>query len=653
MDSILMKITNKILILFITLLCSINLHANNWDTLFDLSDYQDAKISPDGKHLAVQVIHESQAALLFFDRVTMKAVGSAIIGGSYEVGDYSWINNERVVMKIVKRVPWFELPQFYGELFAVNFDGSKRKLIYGYQSGEMQTGSAIKKKQSTLGWGDIIDTLPEDKKHILISSTPMSNTGEELASALLLNVYTGIIKKKLLKSPVPFARFLTDTNGEIKAVIGTNQDNSNQVFLRKNDEWEKISTDLMGDSVRLVSISESGKYLYTLDNKNQDMTGLFKLNLEDYSYKHVYIDKKVDVTDVELTTDKRSAFALRIDDGYPAYLILNKKVAEGKIFKSILNIFPYSSVNITSRTKNGRFYIIYVSSDVNPGSLYIFDNKQQTISLLFNFKTKVDTKELVKTEPVEVEARDGTKISGYFTPAKNFDKDSPAPVVVLVHGGPHKARDYWGYSSQKQFLALNGYSVFQVNYRGSGGYGQKFETAGYQAWGSLIQQDIFDAYQWLIAQKKATKNNACIMGGSFGAYSAIQSVAIYPDTYKCAIANAGIYDLTLMFEEGDIQTRKSGISYLTTVLGNDQKQLTNMSPVNYVEKIMVPILLAHGEEDERAPFEHATRLRKALDNAEKPYEWFVVDKEGHGFYNPKNQQAYMNKVLAFLGQNLK
>ena len=143
------------------------------------------------------------------------------------------------------------------------------------------------------------------------------------------------------------------------------------------------------------------------------------------------------------------------------------------------------------------------------------------------------------------------------------------------------------------------------------------------------------------------------MGASFGAYSAVQSATMYPNSYKCAIANAGIYDLELMFEEGDIQESKSGLSYLAMALGNDKAQLKRMSPINYADKIDIPLLLAHGKDDERAPFEHLLRLRQALDKANKPYEWFVIDKEEHGFYNPETKKAYMRKVLSFLDQHLK
>jgi len=627
-------------------------YAKNWDDIFDRAQYQNAKISPNGKHLAVSVFSQGEATLVFLDSKTLKAVSGSKLPRKLEIDQYYWVNNERVVISLAKRDPWLEQPQSYGELFAINIDGSRGKMIYGYRAGETQTGSRVKKKESTFGWGEIIDILPEDKKHILISSTPMSNTGERFASVLKLNVYTGVIKKKIAKSPVPFARFLTDSQGKVKLVVGKDKNNNAKLYSKQSSGWKQIPEGSVGPKVTPLFIGTSGNYLYTIDNYDQDTKGIFKLNLEDYQYKSVYTDKKVNITDVEMTTDNRSAYAIRVDDGYPAYLILNKKLEEAKVFKELLKMFPYSAVNVTSKTADGQIYVVFVSSDIDPGSLYFLDRKSNKLQRLFQFNPKFKSSDFAQVEPIKFEASDGSMLNGFFTQAKSSKKDELAPTVVLVHGGPHGVRDYWEFSTQVQYLVSHGYSVLQVNYRGSGGFGDNYEKSGYRAWGSLVQQDILNGYQWLVKNKKAANNKVCIMGGSFGAYSAIQSAALYPDIYKCAIANAGIYDLELMFEEGDVQQKRSGMSYLKRVLGTDKQQLKGMSPVNYVAKIQAPILLAHGEKDRRAPFEHAERLKDALDEEKKPYEWFVVDKEGHGFYNPENQKAYMRKVVGFLDKHL-
>ena len=649
-----LKLFFKMVIFIAILTASVTGYSKNWDNIFNPSQYKNAKISPDGKHLAVSALLDGEVVLAFLDRETLTAITAVKLPGSLEVGQFYWANNERVVIKVVKQDPWLEAPQFYGELYSVNLDGSKGKMIFGYRAGERQTGSKIKKKESTFAWGDIVDILPEDEDHILISSTPMDKgkTGKKLASVLKLNVYTGIIKKKLGRSPIPFSQFVTDSQGKVKVVVGTDKNNERQVYYKKDNDWKKIPTDTVDENINPLFIDASGKYLYTIDNYNQDISGIFKLNLENYQYESVFTDKKVSVTDVEMTADSRSAYAIRIDDGYPAYLILNKKLEEAKVFKDLLKSFPYSEVNITSKSKDGQFYVVLVSSDIDPGTLYLFNKKSNEMKSLFSFKSDFKSSDFTQVEPIKFKASDGTTLNGFFTPAKATKKDKLAPTVVLVHGGPHGVRDYWQFSAQVQYLVSHGFSVLQVNYRGSGGFGHNYQASGYKAWGSLIQQDILAGYQWLVKNKKSADNNVCIMGASFGAYSAIQSTTLYPDIYKCAVANAGIYDLELMFEEGDITKSQSGMSYLKRVLGTEELPLKSMSPVNYVDKIQVPLLLAHGEEDERAPFEHVERLRAALDKENKPYEWFAIDKEGHGFYNAETQKTYMRKVITFLNKHL-
>jgi dipeptidyl aminopeptidase/acylaminoacyl peptidase len=640
-----------IIIIITLLLSSFCTQANNWEQLFDNNKYNNAKISPNGDYIAISMNYQGKNILVFLDRTNLSTVGTSRFNGEYEAGDFYWVNNERVVIEMVKREPGYEQPQFYGELYAVNYDSSRGKIIYGYQAGKSASrGSRLKKQESIFGWAQIIDVLREDRKHILIQSTPMDDTGERIPSVLKLNVYNGLIKKDLGKSPIPFSHYLTDSDGEIKLVSGTDRNYVRQLYLRKNGEWIKVPAGTVGQSFSLISISESGKYLYTRDNHNQDLFGIFKLNLDDLSYKSLYTDEKVDVTDVELSTDTKAAYAIRVDDGYPAYVIMNPDLEEAKIFKDLLKSFPFSSINITSSSEDGKFYIVSVSSDTDPGTLYLYNKENNKLQSLFRFKPEINNKALFQSEPIQFAASDGNIINGYFTQSESKDKSKLAPVVVLVHGGPHGIRDLWRFSNTVQYLAVNGYSVLQVNYRGSGGYGEKFELDGYKVWGSTIQKDIHEGYQWLVAQKKASGNNVCIMGASFGGYSAVQSATLYPDTYKCVVANAGVYDLELILEENSSRAVKS---FWKQSLGTDSQQLKAFSPVNYVERINVPLLLAHGENDEVADIEHVEKLREALDKAKKPYEWFVIDKEGHGFYNPENQKMYMKKVLNFLDKNLK
>lgn len=179
-------------------------------------------------------------------------------------------------------------------------------------------------------------------------------------------------------------------------------------------------------------------------------------------------------------------------------------------------------------------------------------------------------------EPVSFTSFDGMDISGYYTAAKEHEGDT-APLVVLVHGGP-RARDYWGFNPEVQVLATQGYSVLQINFRGSDGYGKDFLDAGNRQWGNAIQKDIIAATRWAIATDRAEAGRVCIMGSSFGGYSAMQSAILEPDLYSCVVANAGIYDLAMMYTEGDIEYRYLGKAYLEETIGRDDEELRRTLP---------------------------------------------------------------------------
>lgn len=653
MDVLMFKKLTLIL-LFITFLPNHADATNQWDLLFDAPQFQDAKLSPDGKHLALIVLDKERRALVFIDTFTKAAVGTAKMHDKYEIGQFYWANNERVVFKMNVHKPWRKQSQYYGELFAVNLTGKKNKLIFSYKPGAISTGTRIarKERKSVFGWAEIIDLLPNEPEHILISSTPQNTAGDRSATIHKLNIYNGHLSRKLAGSPVSYANFITDNNGTLKVAVGVNRDNEQRLYLFKDNEWHPVSSNKFGDSFYPLTTDKSGNYLYTLDNYKQDIQGLFKLNLLTGEYQEVFTDKEMDITHALYTSDGNAIYGLRIDDGQPSYILLNKNLEQAKNFKDLLATFPGRTVNIRSQSDDGELVVVRVSSATEPGSMYLYNRSKKTLEIIFKYFPKLDSQELVQRTPIEFKASDGQTLHGYFTPGQlKDDSDRTAPLVMLVHGGP-RARDYWSYDAQAQYLALNGYSVLQVNYRGSSGYGREFMDAGNERWGSRIQDDIYDAYQWAVANNKATANNACIMGASFGAYSAIQSVIRYPDTYKCAVANAGVYDLQLMFEEGDVPQKSYGESYLDEVLGNDEAKLKAMSPVNHVNKIKVPLFLAHGKKDERAPYEHAISLRKALKNANKQYTWFVKRREAHGFHDPENKKEYMENVLGFLNSHL-
>ena len=226
------------------------------------------------------------------------------------------------------------------------------------------------------------------------------------------------------------------------------------------------------------------------------------------------------------------------------------------------------------------------------------------------------------------------------------------PMIVFVHGGPHGPYDRYDFDPEVQLFASRGYAVLQVNFRGSGGRGLEFEHSGFGKWGREMQNDITDAVKWSIAAGLADRNRICIYGASYGAYAALSGVYREPDMFKCAIGMSGVYDLPLMFEKGDIKDLDRGVQYLKEAVGTDENDMRARSPVYNADKIKAAVMLIHGRDDERAPFEHALRMRGALQKAGKQPEWISEGREGHGIFNQASRADVYEKMLAFFAKHL-
>jgi len=647
----------KHILLLMLALISIATNAQNLDhslikQLSQRSEIQTAKISPTGQYLALGVVKNDTQVISVLDLTSNKFTSHVRLPRENEFGGFFWANDERIVAKVMIKRSWQEFSSDAGELYAFNYDGSRKKLIYGYRTGKMQTGTSIKQRESTYGWAGIVDLLSDEPNNILISSTPMSKSGAKIAKVQRLDIYKGTLKKGGHVSPIPYAEFLTKNDGSLGLAQGIDENNKRHLYwLKDNKDWQEVLFKQNTDSVTPLSFDESGENIYVIGDFGQDKKGLYKLNLKTGEQKSIFTDEKVDIANYEQSTVDNQIYALRLDNGLPEYIMVNKNHEEAKVFKQLLASFPNAQIKITSKTRASDKFIFFVGSDTDPGSLYLYDKKENNLRFLFSYRSQVDKSKFTKSEPFQFVTNDNVTLRGYFTPSKNYDSDKVNKMVVLVHGGP-QARDSWLFDSDVHVLSQHGYSVLRVNFRGSVGYGTEFEHAGFKQWGGDIQQDIAEAVDWAVNNKRISAENICIAGHSFGGYSAVMSPINYPEKYRCAVASMGVYDLPLMYEEGDTIEVNFGESLLNNLLGTDKKIQQQMSPAFNVSRLKTPLFIFHGNKDWRAPIEQADSLLYALNEADKPYQYHLFDKEGHGFFNPDSRVTFYTKMLTFLDKHL-
>ncbi|GIU35700.1 peptidase S9 [Shewanella hafniensis] len=624
--------------------------------LFSRGDeYANVKISPTGKYLSAITSVEGKNVLIVLDAQTKKLLNAIRFPSNAQVGTYEWANSERIVLAKEYLKGWSDVPQYYGELMAVNADGSRPKYLFGYNSGEQQTGSNLRKNTAINATAFILDPLPDDERYMLVNALPWTGApdlSETRQDVYRVDLFSGV-RKRITGSPIGRARFMTDHDGEVRFVAGEDSKNITKVFYRKDSEW--INTDKLNlglSDFTPISFADNKNSIYAAGRVGTETLGVYRINLETGEKAEIIQDEVVDPSNFWINGTNKQLYAIEFENGYPSYAFVDNNDNHAKLLKDLIAAVPGHQVRIVSETRDAEKLVVVAFNDRNPGDYYIFDTKKLKLEYLAAAKKWLDPEQMAEVKPISFTSRDGKTINGYLT--LPFGKEAKnLPLVVNPHGGPHGIRDWWGFDPQNQLLAQNGMAVLQVNFRGSGGYGQSFEQAGYQKWGSDIQHDIIDATQYVIDQGLADKERVCIAGGSFGGYSALQSAILAPDMFKCAVGFAGVYDLELMFDEGDVARTRSGTSYLKDVLGQDKATLKAMSPSENVAKLKANLLLVHGGEDERAPIEQLESLEKGLKAHNYPYQKLVMDNEGHGFYNDEHRAKYYEQMLSFLKTNLK
>nr|WP_102520339.1 S9 family peptidase [Shewanella sp. 10N.286.48.A6]PMH98514.1 peptidase S9 [Shewanella sp. 10N.286.48.A6] len=620
------------------------------------AEFSDVKISPEGDYLSALTSHNGKKTLVILETKTKKLLNALNFPGNAEVGNYVWANHERIVLQKVYLKGWSDIPQYYGELFAINADGSRKKYLFGYNSGEQQTGSHIKKNTAINATAFILDPMPENNKHMLVNAIPWSSAlsrgYDSLQDVYRVDLYTGK-RRKIVTSPIGKASFLTNHTGEVKFVAGIDSQNKTQIFYRHEGDWLNSSKLNLGlTDFYPISFANNPDTIFAAGREDNHTLGVYKIDLTSGEKQLVVQDEDVDPSNYWINKKTKQLYAVEFDSGYPTYAFVDKQDPHSKLVKQLLASLPGHQIQIVSETNDAKLAIIKAFNDRNPGDYYLFDTENTKLEYLLSEKSWLDPDAMAEVKPISFTSRDGKTISGYLTlPAGKEAKN--LPLIVNPHGGPHYIRDNWGFDPQNQLLANQGMAVLQVNFRGSGGFGGQFQQDGYQKWGSEIQYDIIDGTKYVVDQGFADKDRICIVGGSFGGYSALQSAIIEPDLFKCAIGFAGVYDLEMMFEEGDVQESRSGTSYLKDVLGENPQQLKAMSPAFNTDKLKASLLLVHGGNDERAPIEQLESLEKGLKQHKYPYQKLVMDDEGHGFYNDEHRAKYYNKMLSFLKDNLK
>jgi dipeptidyl aminopeptidase/acylaminoacyl peptidase len=614
-------------------------------------EYSQPRLSPDGKYIAITVrlpIKDRFVPTIMVYSLPEMKEQSAVRMPVFEVPhEYVWVTNTRLLVTKAKEFGSREAPMATGEIFAMDFDGKNQEYLYGY---DMFNASKHRDKFGENRGTGSVTSIPSVRDGRFNMTVNLWDTDR----SMLYSVDAKTANRKLLAQiAMPGAKFLIQHDGVPRFAYGGDKDGFGVLYRydEKADEWNMVPRGKTGSSLTPFAFSPDDTEFYAFQSKTGEPAALVKENMKTGERVTLVSDSLGQINRLVWGAEKNLPFAAGTSIGIPTVRYIDPEAPEAKLHQLLSSKFLGNTINFINYTDDGSKLLFSVTSDREPGSYFIFDRTRNKAYPLFASKQAIDPDQMAERRPIKFKSRDGVELDAYFTLPKVQDLTKKLPMVVLPHGGPHGPSDQWYFDNDAQFLASRGYAVLQVNFRGSGGKGQKFESSGYRKWGAEIQNDLIDGVKWVIAQNNVDAERICTYGASFGGYSALMLAVREPDMFKCAIGYAGVYDLNLLFTSEEAK-KKQFSTVMTMYVGRDTVELDKFSPAKHAEKIKIPVMLVHGKEDTRATFNHAEAMRDALIKVGRPPEWMAVADEGHGFYNTKNVTEFYQRLERFLAQHL-
>ena len=611
--------------------------------------YEWVKISPDGKHFAVTKPLEDRTALLILRREDHAFTAKIMGGPDSVVDDFWWANDERVVVSLSRKRGSRDEPVSIGELYAVNVDG-KYSMLLASPYGVREHAGLVTEISNTLEQSVyMLDPLAADPRNVLVSAVPVAN--DPFVRIEKLDIYNRN-RVRIAEVPVRRASFVSDQSGEVRFAVGANTDNISKLYYReaRGEQWRLINDAGTSGQRRFpLGFSADGRLAYLQVEQPTGPDSIVSWDPATGKETELLRDTVVDPYQILYDMDGKTPIGASFMHERISNRFFDEAARTPRLYRSLEKVFVHDAVRMTSATSDGRYVLLFVWGDRNNGDYFLFDTEQKKADRIFSRREWFVPQQVPPSRLVSFRARDGMQLHGYLTePLTTANR--PRPMVLLPHGGPFTVFDQWRFDDDTQLLAAAGYAVLRVNYRGSGNYGRAYTDAGSREWGARMQDDLADATQWAVKEGIADRDRICIYGASYGGYAALMGVARDPGLYRCAAGYVGVYDLELMHRDTS-QGSGSGRTWAMDWLG-DRRELGASSPVNLADRIKVPVFLAAGGKDERAPIEHSKRMERALKRAGVPVETLYYPNEGHGFYTEPHRREYYARLLGFLSQHL-
>ena len=617
----------------------------------------DASISPDGNWLAAVLDNDGKYILRVFNLAdpSDQKVRAVAYPDEIKVNWVKWASNEQILLSTRQLEKLSGVVFNTGYLYVIDRDITDPKVVLKPQ---LKGGNVNSRLGNSGGFrqfnNTVVDFLPEDPDHILMSFGLFDSFAPGVHK---VNLKTRK-KTQIKRGSTSIQYWVTDRRGEVRIGKGRKERSGEwRMSIRDTDgkKWRSHENypGLKGNTSIFGFMSDPNDLIIGSYN-GKDTMGLYIYNLSQKKRtRKLFHHDKYDVDDIILSPDGNKVIgATYLADTTKRVFFDPASKARLAQIKSEL---PDYQINIIEQTPDGRVAIFKaVAANVPPG-LFKYDFQAKKKNALARDYPEIGNTAQGDVTKVTYTARDKFKIPGYVTTPPKIGRGEIAlknqPFIIMPHGGPY-SRDTASFDYLAQFMASRGYSVLQMNFRGSEGYGDAHEQAGRKNW-EVMQEDVEDGTRWLIKKGYADPERICIVGWSYGGYAALMGAIKDPELYTCAASIAGVTDLKDMIN--DLKKYRFGKHTAKNFIlkgFEDKDDIRENSPVKRAKEITIPLFMAHGTKDVNVHFDQFTRMKGALRKSKAKTTFMKFKDEDHYFIDFENRTKLLKGLDKFLADNL-
>ena len=609
-----------------------------------LPDLEDVGISPDGTQLAYAGVQGETRY------ITVVAVGAAkpstILGlGKAKLRSLSWIDSDHllIVASTTSDPPIGVIGavQEYHQGFV--YELSRKKLT------QLQAKSGDSLSLNVIQGRPFVRTVDGRVKVFFQGVTFVDRIGEP--SLFSYDVESGSIHA-IVDAQKGLRGYMLDANGVDVARSFWVQGRWT-VRVRVGGDWRNLpAVDAPDGPPTMMGLGPRGKAVLFL-GQVEGKGGWHALSLENGGWQTVNYAADA------LIVDPRTGLGMGLEretDHY-VYSFFDENLQQ--TWTKILKAFPGEQVDFVSISDDRKKIVVKVFGQTNGAAYMLVDMNTGHADLIGDLYKDAPPEQVADTRTVSYTAGDGLQIPAYLTLPKGRAAKN-LPLIVLPHDGP-TSRDELEFDWMAQALASRGYAVLQPQVRGSTGLSGDLFRAGFGQWGRKMQTDLSDGVRFLAAQGVIDPKRVCIAGSGYGGYAALAGASLDVGVYRCAVSVSGPSDMQRLVHwrldrrgPDFVGAANITLRYFDRFMGAEKLRdpsYREISPINSVNKISVPVLIIHGHDDTVVPFEQSQRMVDAMKAAGKAVQFVSLPGEDHWLSRSETRQKTLTEMVRFIEAN--